>query len=102
MAKSLWGGRFEKEMDDIVKEYNASIFVDKRMYSEDISGSIAHVMMLGEQGIIYQEEAEQIIAGLEKIRKQIASGEIQFDVNDEDIHMGIECRLIEDLGDVAK
>ena len=72
------------------------------MYSEDISGSIAHVMMLGEQGIIYQEEAEQIIAGLEKIRKQIASGEIQFDVNDEDIHMGIESRLIEDLGDVAK
>ena len=102
MAKSLWGGRFEKELDDIVKEYNASIFVDKRMYSEDISGSIAHVMMLGEQGIIYQEEAEQIIAGLEKIRKQIASGEIQFDVNDEDIHMGIESRLIEDLGDVAK
>ena len=89
MAKSLWGGRFEKEMDDIVKEYNASIFVDKRMYSEDISGSIAHVMMRGEQGIIYQEEAEQIIAGLEKFRKQIASGEIQFDVNDEDIHMGI-------------
>jgi len=102
MARSLWGGRFAKEMDDIVKEYNASIFVDQRLYSEDINGSIAHVMMLGEQGIVSQEEAEEIITGLERIRKEIAEGKIVFDVNDEDIHMAIESRLIENLGDVAK
>ena len=65
---SLWGGRFEKEMDDIVKKFNASIGFDKRMYNEDIDGSIAHVTMLGEQGIVTEEEAKQIIAGLEGIR----------------------------------
>jgi len=99
---SLWGGRFEKEMDDIVKEFNASIGFDQRMYNEDIDGSIAHVTMLGDQGIVTKEEAGQIIAGLEIIRKKIAEGEIVFDVDDEDIHMGIESRLIAEIGDVAK
>ena len=55
MASSLWGGRFEKEMDDIVKKYNASIGFDQRMYNEDINGSIAHVTMLSEQGIISED-----------------------------------------------
>ena len=68
---SLWGGRFEKDMDDIVKKYNASIFFDQRMYNEDIDGSIAHVTMLGKQGIVSNEEKDQIIAGLEEIRKEI-------------------------------
>lgn len=99
---SLWGGRFEKEMDDIVKRFNASIGFDQRMYNEDIDGSIAHVTMLGEQGIVTKEEADQIIAGLEILRGKIASGEIVFDVDDEDIHMGIESRLIGEIGDVAK
>lgn len=99
---SLWGGRFEKEMDDIVKKFNASIGFDKRMYNEDIDGSIAHVTMLGEQGIVTEEEAKQIIAGLEGIREKIRTGEIEFDVDDEDIHMGIESRLIEEIGDVGK
>ena len=99
---SLWGGRFEKEMDEIVKQFNASIGFDQRMYNEDIDGSIAHVTMLGEQGIVTKEEAQQIIAGLEKIREKIAAGEIVFDVNDEDIHMGIESRLIAEIGDVGK
>ncbi len=99
---SLWGGRFEKEMDDIVKKFNASIGFDQRMYNEDIDGSIAHVTMLGEQGIVTKEEADQIIAGLETLREKIASGEIVFNVDDEDIHMGIESRLIAEIGDVAK
>ncbi|MGN0660078.1 MAG: argininosuccinate lyase [Emergencia sp.] len=99
---SLWGGRFEKEMDELVKQFNASIGFDQRMYNEDIDGSIAHVTMLGEQGIVSMEEKDQIIAGLEKIRGKIASGEIVFDVNDEDIHMGIESRLIEEIGEVGK
>ena len=99
---SLWGGRFEKDMDDIVKEFNASIGFDKRMYNEDIDGSIAHVTMLAEQGIVTLAEAEQIVTGLEKIREKIKSGEIVFTVDDEDIHMGIESKLIAEIGDVGK
>ena len=99
---SLWGGRFEKDMDDIVKRYNASIFFDQRMYQEDIDGSIAHVTMLGKQGIVMPEEARQIIDGLEGIRADIAAGKIVFNVDDEDIHMGIESRLIARIGEVGK
>lgn len=99
---SLWGGRFEKDMDEIVKEFNASIFFDQRMYNEDIDGSIAHVTMLGKQGIVTEEEAQQIIGGLEELRSEIAAGKIQFTVDDEDIHMGIESRLIEKIGEVGK
>ena len=84
MASSLWGGRFEKEMDSMVKAYNASIFFDQRMYNEDIDGSIAHVTMLGKQGIVTEEEAKTIVAGLEDIRKDIAAGKIVFNVDDED------------------
>ena len=99
---ALWGGRFEKDMDQIVKEFNASIGFDQRMYNEDIDGSIAHVTMLAAQGIVTEEESRQIIDGLEKIREKIRSGEIVFTVEDEDIHMGIESRLIEEIGEVGK
>ncbi len=99
---ALWGGRFEKDMDQIVKEFNASIGFDQRMYNEDIDGSIAHVTMLAAQGIVTEEESRQIIDGLEKIREKIRSGEIIFTVEDEDIHMGIESRLIEEIGEVGK
>lgn len=99
---SLWGGRFEKGMDDIVKEFNASIGFDKRMYNNDIDGSIAHVTMLAEQGIVTYDEKDKIVKGLEKIRKQIYNGEIIFTVDDEDIHMGIESRLIAELGETGK
>lgn len=99
---SLWGGRFEKEMDDIVKQFNASITFDQRMYEEDIDGSIAHVTMLGEQGIVTTEEKNQIIEGLEKIREKVQNGELQFTIEDEDIHMGIEGKLIEEIGEVGK
>ena len=99
---ALWGGRFEKDMDQIVKEFNASIGFDQRMYNEDIDGSIAHVTMLAAQGIVTEEESRQIIDGLERIREKIRSGEIEFTVEDEDIHMGIESRLIEEIGEVGK
>ena len=99
---SLWGGRFEKDMDEIVKYYNASIFYDQRMYNEDINGSIAHVTMLAKQGIVSEAEKDQIVAGLESIRADIASGAIVFTVEDEDIHMGVESRLIQRIGDVGK
>ena len=102
MASSLWGGRFEKEMDEAVKQYNASIFFDQRMYNEDIDGSIAHVTMLAGQGIVTEDEAKTIITGLEEIRADIQTGKITFDVNDEDIHMGIESRLIARVGEIGK
>lgn len=102
MADSLWGGRFEKEMDDLVKQYNASIGFDRRMYNEDIDGSIAHVTMLAEQGIVTQDEADEITRTLNGIRDDITAGSIVFDVDDEDIHMGIERRLIERLGETGK
>ena len=99
---ALWGGRFAKDMDQIVKEFIASIGFDQRMYNEDIDGSIAHVTMLAACGIVTEEERDQIVNGLETIRARIASGEIVFTVEDEDIHMGIESRLIAEIGDVGK
>ena len=102
MSKSLWGGRFAKEMDDMVKRYNASIFVDQRMWREDIEGSKAHVTMLAEKGIVTDEERDSIIDGLDRIAAQIEAGEINFTVDDEDIHMGIESRLTSMIGDAGK
>ena len=99
---ALWGGRFEKDMDAIVKEFNASIGFDQRMYNEDIDGSIAHVRMLAKCGIISDDERDQIIGGLNTIRKKIETGEVVFDVEDEDIHMGVESRLIKEIGDAGK
>ena len=70
---NLWGGRFSGDMDEIVKYYNASIFFDQKMYNEDIDGSIAHVTMLAEQGIVTKDEADRIIAGLEAARSRSMS-----------------------------
>lgn len=99
---SLWGGRFSKEMDDIVKKFNASIGFDKRMYKNDIDGSIAHVTMLADCGIVSIEDKDAIVRGLEKIKAGIESGKIQFTVEDEDIHMGVESRLIKEIGEAGK
>ena len=99
---SLWGGRFSKEMDDIVKKFNASIGFDKRMYKNDIDGSIAHVTMLADCGIVSREDKDAIVRGLEKIKAGVESGEIQFNVEDEDIHMGVESRLIDEIGEAGK
>ena len=99
---SLWGGRFSKEMDDIVKKFNASIGFDKRMYKNDIDGSIAHVTMLADCGIVSREDKDAIVRGLEKIKAGVESGEIQFTVEDEDIHMGVESRLIDEIGEAGK
>ncbi|MBO5564764.1 MAG: argininosuccinate lyase [Lachnospiraceae bacterium] len=99
---SLWGGRFEKEMDDLVKEFNASIRFDARLFREDIDGSIAHVTMLASCGIVTEEEKQQIIEGLNAIRQEIEDGKIVFSTEDEDIHMAVEKRLTEKIGDVGK
>lgn len=99
---NLWSGRFEKDMDDLVEEFNASILFDKRLYEYDIDGSISHVTMLGRQGIVNEEEKEAIIRELQIIKKEIENNEIQFKVYHEDIHMAIEGLLIERLGETGK
>lgn len=99
---NLWSGRFEKGMDKIVEEFNASIFFDKRLYDCDIAGSIAHVTMLCEQGIVSIDEKEKIVETLKDIKTDIENGTIVFDVHDEDIHMAVEGILIKRLGETGK
>ena len=99
---NLWSGRFEKGMDKIVEEFNASINFDKRLYDCDIAGSIAHITMLCEQGIVNEDEKSKIIDTLKEIKVEIENGEIEFSVHDEDIHMAVEGILIKRLGDTGK
>ena len=98
----LWGGRFSKGTAKILDEFNASIPFDKELYIEDIEGSIAHSKMLAKQGIITQDEANKIQEGLLQIKKEIENNEFKWDIADEDIHMAIEKRLIELIGDTGK
>ena len=98
----LWGGRFSKGTAKILDEFNASIPFDKELYIEDIEGSIAHSKMLANQGILTKEEAEKIKEGLLQIKKEIEEGKFVWDIADEDIHMAIEKRLIEIIGDTGK
>ncbi|GER67704.1 argininosuccinate lyase [Weizmannia acidilactici] len=97
----LWGGRFTKETNKLVEEYTASIAYDQRLAFEDIEGSLAHVQMLGECGILPKEDAEKIKEGLEKIAEKIKNGEVEFSVDNEDIHMNIEKMLIDEIGPVG-
>jgi len=100
--KKLWGGRFSKETDAMVDDFNSSIRFDNRMYWEDIEGSIAHAGMLGRCGIIPKDDAALIQKTLKEIRDDIESGTIEFDVYAEDIHMNVETMLISRIGDVGK
>ena len=97
MAK-LWGGRFSKNTNELVDAFNASIEFDKRLYHEDIRGSIAHATMLGRAGIIPVVDAEEIVNGLKQILADIEAGNFSFEVSLEDIHMNIEARLTERIG----
>jgi len=97
----LWGGRFTKETNKLVEEFTASISFDQKLAKEDIAGSIAHVTMLGECGIIPEEDAETIKQGLLSIKEKIDRHEVEFVVEDEDIHMNIEKLLIETIGPVG-
>lgn len=101
MSTKLWGGRFTKTTDEMINDFQASISFDKRMYREDIEGSMAHAEMLAKTGIISGEDAEKIVAGLTKIREQIDAGDFEFDVALEDIHMNIEKRLTEAIGEAG-
>lgn len=98
----LWGGRFTQPTDKFVEQFTASIDFDKRLYRHDIQGSIAHARMLGRQEIITREESESIISGLLDILDRIERGEFDFSVSLEDIHMNIEARLTEKIGEAGK
>ena len=98
----LWGGRFTKETDKLVYDFNASISFDKRFYGQDIRGSIAHVTMLAKQGILTDEEKGQIIKGLESIRTDVENGTLEITEEYEDIHSFVEANLIDRIGDAGK
>jgi len=97
-TQKLWGGRFTAPTDELVEEFTASINFDKRLYAEDIAGSIAHARMLGRQRIIPASDVEPLVAGLEQIRAEIEAGRFDFSIALEDIHMNIESRLGEIVG----
>ena len=98
----LWGGRFTEGVNELVNTFNSSISIDSRMYKEDIEGSIAHVKMLGKQGIIPLKDSEKIIDGLKEILIRIDSGTINIDNDSEDIHSFIESILTYYIGDEGK
>ena len=98
----LWAGRFQKETDTLVNDFNSSIGFDARLYRQDIAGSIAHARMLGRQGIIEEHEAETIIQGLEAILADIEADRVEFSLDDEDIHMNIEAMLTQRVGEAGK
>lgn len=98
----LWGGRFTKETNQLVHNFNASISFDQKFYQQDIEGSIAHVTMLAKQEIITEDEKAQIINGLSKIMEDITNGILEIDSEHEDIHSFVEAHLIELIGDAGK
>jgi argininosuccinate lyase len=101
MSEKLWGGRFSKTTDEMINEFQASIGFDQRMYREDIAGSLAHAEMLMRVGIISEEDYQAINAGLRDILGQIERGEFEFSTELEDIHMNIEKRLTDTIGDAG-
>ncbi len=101
LANQMWGGRFENAPSEVMRAINISISFDQKLYRQDITGSIAHATMLGEVGILKKEEVKKIITGLKQIEKEIVSGKFVFKDELEDIHLNIEGRLTEIIGDVA-
>ena len=98
----LWGGRFTKETDQLVYNFNASLSFDQKLYKQDITGSMAHAAMLAKQGILTEEEKEAITEGLQEILADIESGALEFSPEYEDIHSFVEANLIARKGEVGK
>ena len=98
----LWGGRFTKETDQLVYNFNASISFDKKFYSQDIDGSMAHVTMLAKQGILTEDEKNQILKGLESILEDVETGALEISHKYEDIHSFVEATLIDRIGEAGK
>jgi len=100
--EKMWSGRFSASASSLLDEFNASIMYDRKLYREDIEGSIAHATMLTQQGILNADELTQIIDGLNQVKNEIESGEFVWKIEDEDLHMGIEKRLTALIGDAGK
>ena len=98
----LWGGRFTKETDQLVYNFNASISFDQKFFKEDIEGSIAHVVMLEKQGILTEAEKDAIVKGLTSIREDVLNGKLEITSEYEDIHSFVEANLIDRIGDAGK
>jgi argininosuccinate lyase len=98
----VWGGRFQKGMDEAVEKFHASIRFDARLYAQDIEGSMAHCRMLAKQGIISEEESSQILSALAEIKRGMARGEIPLDEVHEDIHTLVEKALVEKIGPIGE
>ncbi len=98
----LWGGRFSKATDGLVDDFHSSISFDQRLAEQDITGSIAHATMLGEQGIIPQADADKIVEGLRGILADVKAGKVHWMVDAEDIHMNVEALLTERIGEAGK
>ena len=98
----LWGGRFTKETNQLVHNFNASISFDQKFYKQDIAGSIAHVTMLAKQGILSEKDKDAIIEGLEGIRRDLDSGALTITTESEDIHSFVEAELISRIGEAGK
>ena len=98
----LWGGRFTKETNQLVHNFNESISFDQKFYKQDIAGSIAHVTMLAKQGILSEEDKDAIIEGLEGIRRDLDSGALTITTESEDIHSFVEAELISRIGEAGK
>jgi argininosuccinate lyase len=98
----MWSGRFSASASSLLDQFNASIMFDRKLYREDIEGSIAHATMLTKQGILTDEELSQIKNGLAQVLQEIESGEFEWKISDEDLHMGIEKRLTALIGDAGK
>ena len=99
---TLWGGRFTKDTDSQVYAFNASIGFDRKLYRQDIEGSIAHVVMLAKQGILTSQERDELIKGLTGIREDVEAGRLVIDEKYEDIHSFVEANLIERVGEPGK
>jgi len=98
----MWSGRFSAGASSLLDQFNASIMYDRKLYREDIEGSLAHATMLAKQGILTQEELQEIKKGLAQIKEEIESGKFEWKISDEDLHMGIEKRLTQIIGDTGK
>ncbi|TQR58562.1 argininosuccinate lyase [Campylobacter troglodytis] len=101
MKNQTWSGRFKLQSSELLKEFNASLPFDKELYKEDIQGSIAHATMLSKCGILTKAECDTLIKGLEAVQDEIEEGKFDFDLKDEDIHMAVERRLSELVGEVG-
>ena len=102
MSAQLWGGRFTKQTDQLVFDFNASITFDKRLFHEDVTGSIVHATMLAKQGILTEEERKSIVEGLTGILEDVDDGTLAIDETQEDIHSFVEATLIDRIGDAGK